>query len=260
MSFIIEKNPIPTHIQGALTRFGGKNPYGRPQWRIVVASDVFVREAGVYRDWDENLSIAERGGFNFQQTEEQAMARINGRDFAELGEQPNWAALRYENRPLRTVTETRDNPRYPGIKGWIVEKWFPALRYGSPEEWYSYRAADGITPMLGPFPHEGDYEMIYGPFPRVPAIGQLQLWISHYARQREEIKQSGTPESRALEYAQREMDREREQWLRRRAEYQYMMANIWTSIATNGSLGMSRVRQELAARCGQTEHIGLLKG
>jgi hypothetical protein len=258
MSFIIEKHPIPTHIQGFLTRFGGKNPYGRPQWRIVVAPDVFVREAGVYRDWPEGLTTAEKGGFNFQMSQEEISTK--GTMLEALGDQPVWEALRYENKPLRTVTEMRDNPRYPGIMGWIVEKWLPASKFGSPHDWYEFMAIDGKTPMLGPYPHEGDYEMIYGPFPRVPSISQLQLWVSAYARQRDEMKTAGTLESRTVEYVNRRVDEEQRQWKQRRKEYQYMMATEWKPIATNGALGMSRFRQELAARCGITDHIGLLEG
>jgi hypothetical protein len=260
MSFIIERTPVPTHLQGFLTRFGGKNPFGRPQWRLQFSDNIFVREAGVYRDWPEGLTTAEKGGFNFEATDEQVMAEIGGKAFEELGEQPMWSALRYENKPLRVVTEVRDNPRYPGIHGWIVEKWFPASKYGSPQDWYSFLAIDGKTPMLGPYPNEGDYEMIYGPFPRQPSISQLQLWISNYSRTRDEMKSTGTPESRAIEYANRRVDEEQEQWQRRRKEYMYMMASEWKSIATNGALGMSRYRQELAERCGITEHIGLLEG
>lgn len=260
MSFIIETVPVPTHLQGFLTRFGGKNPFGRPQWRLQFSDNVFVREAGVYRDWPEGLSTAEKGGFNFQATDEEVAVSIAGKTLEELGEQPNWAAIRYNNKPLRTVTEKRDNPRYPGIQGWIVEKWFPASKYGSPHDWYSFMAIDGKTPMLGPYPSEGDYELIYGPFPRQPAISQLQLWISAYIRNRDEMKMTGTPESRAEEYTNRRVDEEQRQWEQRRKEYQYMMASEWKAIATNGALGMSRHRQELAARCGITEHIGLLEG
>lgn len=258
MSFIIETVPIPTHLQGFLTRFGGKNPFGRPQWRLQFSHNVFIREAGVYRDWPEGMTTAEKGGFNFQMSEEEISTK--GTMLEALGDQPMWEALRYENKPLRTVIEKRDNPRYPGIEGWIVEKWFPASKYGSRHEWESYVAIDGKTPMLGPYPNEGDYELIYGPFPRQPAISQLQLWISSYIRYRDDMKTAGTPESRAIEYTQRRLDEEQRQWEQRRKEYQYMMANEWKAIATNGALGMSRFRQELAARCGITDHIGLLEG
>jgi hypothetical protein len=260
MSFIIERTPVPTHLQGFLTRFGGKNPYGRPQWRLQHSDNVFVREAGVYRDWPEGLTTAEKGGLNFQMSEEEVAVRVGGQVLDELGEQPVWDALRYDNKPLRVVTEVRDNPRYAGIHGWILEKWFPASKYGPPEHWNSFLAVDGRTPMLGPYPSEGDYELIYGPFPRQPAIGQMQLWIDHYIRLRDDMKTSGTAESRAIEYANRREAEEQEQWQRRRAEYMYMMASEWKQIATNGALGMSRYRQELAERCGITEHIGLLEG
>jgi hypothetical protein len=255
MSFIVEKHPIPKDLQAFMTTFAGKNPYGLPNWRLVVASDVWVREAGVYRDWDENLSVAERGGFNFQQSEEAAMVQIAGKDFEELGEQPQWEALRHGNRPIRTVTEVRDNPRYPNILGWILELWFPAHKYGSPEQWYAYKAVDGVTSMLGEYPHQGDYEMIYGPFKKTPTASQLQLWLSKYIYDRQHLRTTGTPEQRALEYVERYEADQQKQWMKRRAEYQAEMMDIWKPIATSGSGEMNRFRQQLARQAGQTSHV-----
>ena len=120
-----------------------------------------MKEAGVYRDWAEGLTTAEKGGLHFEPT------RICP---AELE--------RYENKPIRVVTEMREVRKYPHADGWILEKWFPASAYGTQEEWYSYKAIDGFTPMLGPYPERGDYEMIYGPWTKIPSTDVLQKLIS----------------------------------------------------------------------------------
>ena len=57
---------VPSDIQKFLKRYGGTNPFGGPQWRIIVASDRLVKESGPYRDWAEGLSTAEKGGLIFE--------------------------------------------------------------------------------------------------------------------------------------------------------------------------------------------------
>ena len=59
---------VPRATQDFLTRFGGRNPFGKPQWRLLVGSDRLVKESGVYRDWAPGLTTAEKGGLNFGET------------------------------------------------------------------------------------------------------------------------------------------------------------------------------------------------
>ncbi len=87
-----------------------------------------MKEAGVYRDWAEGLTTAEKGGMRFE-----PLPDLPGCNFG-----------RYDNKPLRVVTEMREIRKYPHADGWILEKWFPASAYGTQEEWYSYKAIDGI--------------------------------------------------------------------------------------------------------------------
>ena len=57
---------VPRAIQEFLTRYGGKSPFEQPQWRLLVGSDRLVKEAGVYRDWADGLTTAEKGGMRFR--------------------------------------------------------------------------------------------------------------------------------------------------------------------------------------------------
>lgn len=228
---------VPRGTQQFLTRFGGRNPYGLPQWRIIVAADVMVKEAGVYRDWADGMTNAEKGGINFTPYE------------AGLGMQ------RYDNKPIRVVTEMRETQKYPGSEGWILEKWFPASSYGSRDDWHTFKAIDGITPMLGPYPERGDYEFIFGPWPKVPSTDVLQGYVSRYVAGIS--AKTGTPESRAREYVQRYEYQQQQAEEKRKAEYMTMFRDELTPMHSS-SLGASRWRNELAVNAGIQGHIGIL--
>lgn len=230
---------VPRSVQQFLTSFGGRNPFGQPHWRLLVGADRLVKEAGVYRDWAEGLSTAEKGGMRFEG----------------CPDQPGVNFGRYENKPIRVVTEMREIRKYPHAEGWILEKWFPASAYGTQEDWYSYKAVDGFTSMLGPYPERGDYEMIYGPWPRIPSTGLLQRYVSSYAAGIN--SRVGTAESRAQEALLRYEYQLEEDERRRKAEYAMQMADHLSPMKSS-SLAASRWRNELAAKRGITEHVGIL--
>ena len=231
---------VPRSVQNFLTSYGGRNPYGQPQWRLLVGADRLVKEAGVYRDWAEGLTTAEKGGMRFEPRPD-----LPGCNFG-----------RYDNKPLRVVTEMREIRKYPHAEGWILEKWFPASSYGTQEEWYSYKAIDGMTAMLGPYPERGDYEMIFGPWPKIPSTDMLQKLVASYASGINSRR--GSAQSRAEEALLRYEYEEELAERKRKAEYAVMMADHLSPMKS-GSLAASRWRQELAARSGHgNEHIGIL--
>jgi hypothetical protein len=62
---------------------------------------------------------------------------------------------------LREVVELRQEPKYPAVNRWHLEKWLPAEAYGSPRAWYAQtiEVANGRgIPALGPYPSRGEYE------------------------------------------------------------------------------------------------------
>jgi len=62
---------------------------------------------------------------------------------------------------LREVVELRQEPKYPAVNRWHIEKWLPAEAYGSPRAWYAQtiEVANGRSiPALGPYPSQGEYE------------------------------------------------------------------------------------------------------
>ncbi len=62
---------------------------------------------------------------------------------------------------LREVIELRQEPKYPAVNRWHIEKWLPAEAYGSPRAWWTQTievAGGRSIPALGPYPARGEYE------------------------------------------------------------------------------------------------------
>ena len=84
-------------------------------WRLVVANSVVWKVSGG-KVWDDNLSIAERNGFNFT---------------AEGG------GATHSHRPLKDETgKLVERKRYPHLDGWILQRWFPPSSY-SRSQWFA---------------------------------------------------------------------------------------------------------------------------
>jgi hypothetical protein len=77
-----------------------------------------------------------------------------------------WIGGKFEDRDehgrlLREVVELRQEPKYPAVNRWHIERWVPPETYGSPRNWYAQtiERENGISiPALGPYPSRGDYE------------------------------------------------------------------------------------------------------
>ena len=77
-----------------------------------------------------------------------------------------WIGGKFEDRDehgvlLRECIELRQEPKYPAVNRWHIEKWMPPESYGSPRVWYAQtiERENGISiPALGPYPSRGEYE------------------------------------------------------------------------------------------------------
>jgi hypothetical protein len=78
-----------------------------------------------------------------------------------------WIGGKFEERDpatgslLREVVELRQEPKYPAVNRWHIERWVPPEVYGSPRAWYAQtiERANGVSiPALGPYPSRGEYE------------------------------------------------------------------------------------------------------
>jgi hypothetical protein len=86
-----------------------------------------------------------------------------------------WIGGKFEERDpatgslLREVVELRQEPKYPAVNRWHIERWVPPETYGSPRAWYAQTVEreNGVSiPALGPYPSRGEYEhcfMLEGP-------------------------------------------------------------------------------------------------
>src|SRR6266568_3689561 len=78
-----------------------------------------------------------------------------------------WIGGKFEERDpatgsfLREVVELRQEPKYPAVNRWHIERWLPPEAYGSPRAWYTQtiERENGVSiPALGPYPSRGEYE------------------------------------------------------------------------------------------------------
>ncbi|HEV2195045.1 MAG TPA: hypothetical protein VGR55_05665 [Candidatus Acidoferrum sp.] len=77
-----------------------------------------------------------------------------------------WIGGKFEDRDehgnlLRERIELREEPKYPAVNRWHIERWLPPEAYGSPRQWYTQtlERENGISiPVLGPYPSRGEYE------------------------------------------------------------------------------------------------------
>ena len=78
-----------------------------------------------------------------------------------------WIGGKFEERDpatgslLREIVELRQEPKYPQVNRWHIERWVPPEAYGSPRTWYAQtiERENGVSiPALGPYPSRGEYE------------------------------------------------------------------------------------------------------
>jgi hypothetical protein len=78
-----------------------------------------------------------------------------------------WIGGKFEERDpatrslLREVVELRQEPKYPAVNRWHIEKWLPPEAYGSPRAWWAQTVefeGGRSVPALGPYPARGEYE------------------------------------------------------------------------------------------------------
>ena len=212
----------PPDLTAALEQFGGRNPWGKPHWRVVRAERVRELRFGTMR----HMPVVSADS-----------------DIEDLmAVEPE----RYESGAMWL-------PRY-SLTGWVLERWFPATAWGDCEEWENQLAEDGVTRQLGLFPRHGDYfmagEQAYDELPGV------EFWKQEIARLlREQMERIQDP----AEHLGRILYRERTAEETRQAAYLEEVNHLHrgTIEPLTMSVGRSaqRVRDELAAEAGIAGHL-----
>lgn len=232
----------PKDMKEAILRSGGKNPFGEPMFRMILAETRITKACGAWQIWDDSVDVDDRGGINVKKA--MLMMRSGARE-EEIEE-----ALTPKT-PLRTDIGLADVRLYPN-EGICLEKWKPAFSFGTPEQWESNRFMG--MPALGPYPQHGDYELIAGPVPHMPSITDITNAISQNLRAVDERPASAKERMATLLNARAIQE---EQVKRDRANaIEAFVKDGPISLRNRLSLGAGRVIQEYATKAGLTGHFG----
>jgi hypothetical protein len=227
----------PSAVRNELGRYGGLNPYNRANWRIVLAEDRRELRGGVFT----TMPSGDVKAVEFEKV------MHNGK--------PAYRMHHVEVKPEKVETGFIEVPKYP-VNGWILERWFPASKKGmSKAAWEDVKSSDGFTPMMGPFPVEGFYFMLAGPFSRIPEMADLKMAISMHIR---------AEEAQPVSYAQavlEEMHLDEEEKERAYKKALDDLGHFYESevepVMRGSSLGAGRIRNELAESVGDRSHHGV---
>lgn len=227
----------PKVISDTLKRYKGDTPGGYPLYRLVHSASVYERIGGAWSDWDENTPYADRGSIS---------------NVLDAQGNPTAAAT-----PIRTVIEVRTVPTYSHFdeQGWVLERWFPAHMFGSPEFHYSNVVAGTSVPLLGPYPERGKYVMLTGPFPEPPSTSFLLDFINFHQQKAEAILSQEV----GAYIKQRVYDAEAADEKRRKktAEDNFLrIMDASKNILFGTSLAAGRLRNKAAEQMGIRSHMG----
>lgn len=217
-----------------LRKIGGDCFMGFPTYRLAHSSKLFDLSGGEWCDWDPSIPAEVRGRL------------VGGLRPGELA--PDTVAM-------RQVTELRKVAKYPefeGCPGWIFERWMAPQYWGNPQQWYSYRI-EGI-PRLGPFPHQGRYMQIGGPYPQAPTGPFLERLIEYWELMRDEVlAYEASAYVRKRVYETHESEKERsERWNRDASKANMEVLSTFFST----SLEAGRARQMAVEHAGINSHYG----
>lgn len=249
---------IPRDLQEACLRFGGKNPFDEPIYRLVIAETRVVKMGGVFKDWDPSIPMELREGFETVEVElevpEPVYADVPGKGRKLVGyNRTAQVKVPTDHKPIREVEEVREVAKYPGVEGIVLERWFPASSFGTRIEWEAQQTPGGL-PLLGPYPDRGEYEMVSDVRKDdMPTVSKLRDVISFWERNLENRGDSPETRRRQRIYAQEEQLKKDE---KRVADeiYHRLMEN--TGILLGSSLAAGRIRQQMAERAGLRGHFG----
>ncbi len=121
-----------------------------------------------------------------------------------------WIGGKFEERDpstgslVREVVELRQEPKYPAVNRWHIEKWLPPEVYGSPRAWYAQtiERENGVSiPALGPYPSRGEYEHCFTlEGPRGEFIQLTATAAEHIARAIEHSRNCASAKARSRLY------------------------------------------------------------
>lgn len=218
----------PKAIRDWLIKYAGNNPFGKPNWRVCLAQHVTRMSGGIFTEMPDGENV---------------MFDVDSRG----------RVIYTPISPTRVTSGVFEIPRYPH-EGWIMERWMPAHVWGPRQVWESHKSEDGSS-LLGPYPNEGEYYLICGPFPKMPPLGDMSEAIAQY-----ECTYRNRPVD--LEMAINQQVKAQEDLRLARKEKlvadleQYRKSEILPMLK-RVSLSAQAVRNRLQESCGLTSHFGV---
>lgn len=209
----------PRALTAELARYGGLNPHGQPNWRVVLAANVLEQSFGVMRHMP--LVTADSDVTDIEPE------KVEAGEF--------WT------------------PRYQQ-NGWILERWFPPTTWGSPLDWRLATAQDGVTRMMGEWPRHGDWWMVSEEF--LPHCPPAAFWKAEIQRELKRMAALPGDPSRVLSerlYTARVAEeRRRERYLE---EVNYVHRGVVEQVTATVGARAQRVRDAAAADAGLSGNL-----
>jgi hypothetical protein len=227
----------PQHVTDRLAAWGGRNVYGEPNWRILLAENHLVQRAGMWTEFEPDV---ESTNFEHMRSEDGSVVKYEQRQIA----------------PDAIRCGVFWVPLYP-CTGWILERWFGPSAIGSKEQWESALSQDGETPMMGPFPDRGVYWMPSGggPWEEIPPLESVRQAISQW--ENADHLHGEMDEEKLMEVMRQcEIDsaaREEEIHAAFLRETEYAVAHNLSFIKSNPAL--SAYRNKLTRKEGMQSHV-----
>lgn len=270
---VLPDGRAPKNIRKFLRDFGGTNPYGESNYRLVRAEHVLIHLGNNWTDWPDDTPIEEQGGITF--SDESVLVPIttkikkSGHILKQLVEMPA-EMLVAQSKPLRQVAEMRWVHRYPGLTGWMLQHWDPAALYGSRTWWEAQTVPNHPDlQILGPYPERGRYEQtcawttvndgkveVHTVLLReLPSCAKLEEAIEDRERKRQEHRDIANQGWVRLIAINERMQIEQQEAKKRR-EYVTQFCRDKVKPMFGSSLGAGRIRAEMAKRAGMSSHVG----
>lgn len=213
----------PREIQEFMLRVGGYTPFGEAMYRMEWAENIYQLEGGIWTEWDDDVPVSERGGLYSTAT------------------------------PKSVTVDLREVLRYPGMVGWIIERWESVDYFGGKQSWEAAKVPGTDIPFLGPLNEHGRYVLVSGPSVEMPTTLDIKGAIEQVEWNKDQhhgsVERATQEALNDATYRYEEEGRK----LRERAEATFRDAmSPWHSTG----LAAGRWRNEMAKRAGITEHAG----
>lgn len=227
--------PEADGVNEHLRKVGGDCFMGFPTYRLVYSGKLLDFSGGEWCDWDEGIAAEDRGSL---------VMGMEGKPV------PN-------TREMRKVQEMRKVHKYPEFfnsPGWVMERWMAPAYWGAPEAWLRHVVPGTDIPMLGPYPHQGRYMLIGGPYSEKPTGQFLERLIEQWEAMRDEVLSyaADTYVRKRVHGAEERHNQREEQWNRDATAAN--MAVLAPFFSTNLEAG--RARQLAVERAGIQSHYG----